>query len=1604
VTTASAGGAAGARGVGQQSLVFAWAASFLAAETTVPGLDLPGIVVQVGAQTGFELDDIAILTDQQAYALLQVKANLKLGTTAESPLGEALDQVVRQYRTGRVPVPGAARRPVRRGRDLLVLCTDAAAPQTVRVHLRNAVERTGRQPAGTPFGHNLNAKEQAALTVLLAHLRRCWTATGDPAPTDEQLRELISMLRVLTVDADPGGAQHAAALATLGTVVPPETAETAWAAVLTVHAQPDAEKRLWVNRAQLAVALHNAGASLQPAARYAHDVQVLQGRSASNLQTLRSAAQLPIATGLHLPRRLAPDLQAAAQQAGLLLLGAPGSGKTGLVVSLVEDLTDQQDVLLLTAADVAGTNRLALQHPLVDVLAAWTGDPAVLVIDGLDALRGSEDRTFAVTVVNGLAGSRWRVVATVRTFDARHHAALRDAFAGDPVEPVAGPVDPGLRQVRHLLVGDLSDAELAPALSASPELAAFLSDADPKLQALLRNPFNLRLAARLIADGGAGRAQLSTARTQLDVLDAYWERRVLTQDIGVRSALLTRLCRHMLTARALRAREAEPLVTADDANAVDGLLTENVLTVEVSTGLAGPRTLAFSHNILFDYATAQYVLLDPLDPAAALIGELDRDPSLPLIARPSLDMLIDRLWHHSRPEFWQLALTAAASEHLLVTLTTAARLLALITDPAELTELADPLTADPGDAAVADGAQALVRHLVGAFRATVLPPAQSERATRALAWLALQLAGRAASSGEFLHAALSIDLLTALEARLPLAAGAPAAAVRAQALATLLDACRLDPPGTEQVARFAVRQLAGAVTADPAAAAALARLLADQAAMAQWGGTVLTFLPDVAVALLPADQTLARQVALAVWTFHEQRDEDVHFGGGVLLPLRESRRQQAQHGLYRLGERFPQLCDADLIGAALIFCDIAATGLMPSNTTAAAPTTWPIQTDQATGWLQYGHNLQTMGGHGAATKMATALGTALAAAVRDGNDPTPAVAVLVEHLHHAPAWAAVLGGADDREALGRAVAPALASGTLLAHHDTREAAAHLLHALGHADNPPPAAQLQAAITAAVQRCDPRSAPRLRDELLGCLPADALTEPALLTRRSELDAAGGPPPITPSLRMTSTVEPHSRINDMIEDGAQITGPVDTWHRLETALRRSRERDGRSDDLPEAFLAADAALSGARTPDDRLRRILLDAAAQLTADERVLPGTPAGERAVALLLDAAQGGQVGRFQSGEPLSFSSGTVDTAAGGLAQLLRRPAWRDSAHHQVIADTVRELLGHAEPLVRMRAAEGLRALHAELTAAQRVEALTSYLLSQSHPAIATLLVGELGLDAAAAPAATDHALAQLAATDVGAGLRLDEPTALAEPLEPLVVFLAVDAVSPFSRALVTGWFSDPITHVETVTGLLHWLRRYLNPADGHGQQQAFALLQTAAQAAADRWAASGPTPAEADTADLQAAARVADGIAEQLYFASGAFQSADADQASDAAGDRRTFAELAIPVLRLCASIPDPQITQHVAETLTHLAALDERSTLLLLAEAVPAIGPYATDPLAGGVIVRYLQRLVAEHPELVVGDADALTAFRHLLQTFAAAGHEDALALCFGFSDIFR
>lgn len=1220
-SAASAGGAGGAFGVELQNLVFAWVAAAVAAERPLLMPEaVAGVVVQVGAQTGHYVDDVAARTDADNYVLFQAKGGLTLGTSLTGPLAEALEQAVRQYLLGRFPVVGAADRPLDPERDMLVLATDPGAPTTVRVHLAKALTRTSSQPPGTALGHELTQKEREALTIALTHVRRFWVATGEPEPDDEQLRRFLRALRVLTIDAEDGGPDQSSAIATLSTVAQSNAkARAAWP-VLVAEGQATAIARGWRDRATLDVALLRHEITLSPLARHATDIATLTGVSAINLQAMQQDAVLPVAGGISIPRGIGARLDAAGND-NVLIIGDPGAGKSAATQELATLRSAKQDVLVLRATDLAGVNRIVLGSSLPVVLRDWTGPAALLVIDGIDALRVSEDRDVLGALVTSLRNSRWQVTATVRTFDARNNQQLRAAFPGTPVSATPSAADSQLDGVRHLVVGDLTDSELAAAVTPLP-LASLLADAPAELHTLLRNPFNLAIAARLAEHLAAGQpAQLRAMRSRVDLISALWEWRVLDADRTAREALLSRITRQMVTDRRLRIVEAEPAVTTADSSAVHALLSANVLSTDGGTYPASRRVITFAHNILFDYAAARYVLDNPVDPTS-LLKLLDADPSLPLVLRPSFEMLVELLWaRRVTGEFWPLCLRVAGSAHVLASLAFAARLLRQIEAADDLTGLAPPDVAD--DHAGMSARQEFIGQLIGALRTpTVL--ADAARAAEPLSVLALRLAANAGASDH--DAGLAANLIGALQDRVPLAGGQPGARQRRQAIVALLDVCCASPQSREQLTGYIARQLPHVIAHSADVRTAVAAVLDDPDAVAVWGGTVLIWLADCVAAVAPVDRDLARRIAVAVLTFEETRDEQVVFGGGPLLRLNHSRRDQASHGKYRLGQSFPALCATDLLLGAEIFCQMVA-----GDTRSGDRDAWPLAMPGIHGWLGWGRDI-TLHSRDVGTTAAAALSTALAQ-----TDPAvarPAVAALVERLNNTSAWAALMPITDRVADLARALLPALDSGALLAHPDTHADAAALLSALAQSD-PALAGRLETAVLNAHALADANGCPQqVKDALTGCLQPDLIASASLVGRLAEL-GPDGPPAATPRPRPTATFGTLSITDRLGERGLTLPpAAAAAVKALDETLDRAtstnqQEREAAVPQLSRLFIDADTELNTVQPILDELRLLLVRAAQTLAYDPQVMPDTTIGQRVLVILSEAVTSPHAGEL---------------------------------------------------------------------------------------------------------------------------------------------------------------------------------------------------------------------------------------------------------------------------------------------------------------------------------------------------------------------------------------
>jgi hypothetical protein len=650
-------------GARYQNRVAAWFAVQMLAEADLPW-DLPeGTTAEsINCETTDIVDDIFAGTSDRGRIYVQAKKRLQW-----KELRSALNQCIGQYLK-----MVAKSVPLDRARDRLLLVGGPNSPEPVRIHLPNLLERLRAPLVAIPRARDaaLNATERKLLANLKKAMESIWRAQTRVRLTESEFRKICPLLYVQILDVDGGGDQTRDARKDLRRDVVLEKTQSsrAWNEIVDVFVDL-AVVRSGIDRDALRQKLESKRITLHGRPSYRADVAALVDLTLRTTQRLAKYSEILCATRqIRIERACLPPLQREAREGNVLVVGEPGSGKSGALHAFITKLRGQgADFVLIAADDISAASlgalrsELALEHDMVDVLKAWSGgEPAYLIIDALDAAQTSPARGLLqrlIEEVTALRG-RWRVVVTIRKWDLRHNFDLQNLFRGSPAEPAY--CDSEFATLRHLNVPLLDDQELEQVRSASSVLGLLIDGRTGPLDKLLRLPFNLRLLAELV-DSGLTVAQLTPIRTQIELLERYWQARVLIPDraTGAVETLLRNMVRQMAQSRS-REYSRRHITDLAAGPILIQLFKENVLVEFVSSSpvRGNSSALAFSHNLIHDYATARLLLRGT---SAELCGELEADPDVVLSIWVGLEMHFQYLWWHNRPAFWETVFVLEAS-------------------------------------------------------------------------------------------------------------------------------------------------------------------------------------------------------------------------------------------------------------------------------------------------------------------------------------------------------------------------------------------------------------------------------------------------------------------------------------------------------------------------------------------------------------------------------------------------------------------------------------------------------------------------------------------------------------------------------------------------------------------------------------------------------------------------------------------------------------------------------------------------------------------------------------------------------------------------------
>lgn len=683
----SGGGAATTAGTTFQEDVASYFVAMVLAERGVCApLSLPSDVTleSVSIETDQSVDDILVETSAGGLIFMQCKSSLSLSGSATSELAKCARQMVEQFRK-RACRDGADSRALDPARDRLVLALGPRTSQSLASALGGGLEalRTAG-PAGVGAVTARQSKEvQGALATLKRHCNSAWRSLSGKGLPSKEWSRLARLVHVWRIDLGPNGADRVVMDQTLRTHVVSRPRDAARACrVLTTTVRTLGPRRSSIDRRAMQETLLAERIRLKTPLGYAESVAALRVHSKACLETLRRSSEIEFGHAPMKVRRPAVDaIREMASTGHCLVVGEPGAGKSGCMHDLASGaMAGGADVVLL-AADAITTASLSslsadLRLPegqlLPDVLANWVGSgPGYLLIDALDSARSRDSIPTLRNLVEKVSemAPRWRVVASMREFDLQHSQQVQDLFKGTGHTEHSSPA---FRSIRHVYVRRLSDDELRQAREQCPPLDGALSRSTTSLTDLIRNPFNLNLLVGLLAQQ-LDEHLLASVKVQVQLLDLYWKERVADHDRDrsrelTASALVAAMREH----RTLYIDEVEVVQrTGFAAAALVALQEQGVVRAADHGALPGSsRRISFAHNILFDYAVARLWMQELPDEVLDSLA-LSQNEDLLLFARPSLVFAFERLWYAddpaspgSRQLFWSRAIELASREQM----------------------------------------------------------------------------------------------------------------------------------------------------------------------------------------------------------------------------------------------------------------------------------------------------------------------------------------------------------------------------------------------------------------------------------------------------------------------------------------------------------------------------------------------------------------------------------------------------------------------------------------------------------------------------------------------------------------------------------------------------------------------------------------------------------------------------------------------------------------------------------------------------------------------------------------------------------------------------
>ena len=355
------------------------------------------------------------------------------------------------------------------------------------------------------------------------------------------------------------------------------------------------------------------------------------------------------------------DLRDFAMRGNGVIIGSPGVGKTHLLKELRRSLESAEIPELLLPIDQLGdgTNEtlkreLGLEEDLFELLKSisLSNRKGIILFDAFDAARNEETRNNFLLLIRRAIQEldTWNVVVTVRTYDATKSQELLNLFSNHDDTDLTEYQNQEVL-CRHFTIPPFTPDEVLQALSQIGYPETIYQNGSDEFRNILSYPFNLWLLEKILKFASPEDIRhISQIRSEVQLFNRFWKQRV---DNETSEYVLRQVSSQMVKERSLtvRVNDIHDQVDLDNivrSTAWDKLQSDEILAKISSAG----QRIAFSHNILFDYAIS---VLHIDDDPQHLEKFITKDPSRPLFLRPSLTYFFTRLWYYEDSKnFWRV--------------------------------------------------------------------------------------------------------------------------------------------------------------------------------------------------------------------------------------------------------------------------------------------------------------------------------------------------------------------------------------------------------------------------------------------------------------------------------------------------------------------------------------------------------------------------------------------------------------------------------------------------------------------------------------------------------------------------------------------------------------------------------------------------------------------------------------------------------------------------------------------------------------------------------------------------------------------------------------